>query len=258
MPDLMTPPTPLVADTTGSSETFHKLRSYDIDPEDQELATSISHFDPHATPSPIEIEGDFRAPARLTARALPDAMRREVELKIVGMPAGESRDQKEHEFTVAALRQNSLGVRVRLGLGAGANQYQRETFALQRDLEKVEADAAEIMNSLNEVVRLDVTGVDPVTGEQLTKTVYRVEGDNRRGLELRHADLMRKLAALEGIEGERRLKRALFEAVESAKQSQAQVARMSKARAMADEILEREEVEHLAAAFAANRRHHIG
>ncbi|HEX8554454.1 MAG TPA: hypothetical protein VF695_07085 [Sphingomonas sp.] len=252
------PPTPLTADTTGSSAIFEKMPSYDISPEDRELADTITKFDPHSVPSPIEVEGEFRAPERMTSRALPDAMRHEVEQQLVGIPAGAARDEREHDLTMDALRKNSLGIRVRLGLGAGANQYQRETFALQRDIEKLEADAAGIMNSLNEVVRLDVVGVNPATGEQLTNTVYRVEGANRRGLELRHAELMRNLAALEGVEGDRRLKRALYEAVEGEKTARAQLSRMSRAKAMAADMLEQEEVTKLATAFAANRRHNIG
>lgn len=251
-----TPPTPLTPDTTGSSDTFAKMPSYDIAPEDRELAESITKFDPHSVPSPIEVEGEFRAPERMTARALPDAMRHAVEQQLVGIPAGAAREQREHDLTMEALRGNSLGIRVRLG--AGTNQYQRETFALQRDIEKLEADANGIMNQLNAVVRLDVVGVNPATGEQLTNTVYRVEGDNRRGLELRHAELMRNLAALEGIEGDRRLKRALHEAVESEKTARAQLSRMSKAKAMAADMLEQEEVTKLATAFAANRRHRLG
>jgi hypothetical protein len=232
------------------------MPSYDIAPEDRELADTITKFDPHSVPSPIEAEGEFRVPERLTSKALPDAMRHEVEQQLVGTPAGPQRDQREHDLTMAVLRKNSLGIRVRLG--AGANQFQRETFALQRDIEKLEADAAGIMNSLKEVVRLDVVGVNPATGEQLTNTVYRVEGANRRGLELRHAELMRNLAALEGVEGDRRLKRALFDAVESEKTARAQLSRMSKAKAMAADMLEQEEVTKLATAFAANRRHTIG
>lgn len=258
MTDVQTPPTALVADTTGSSETFDKMPSYDIAPEDQELADSITKFDPYGTPSPIEAKGEFRIPERFTAKVLPDAMRKEVEQKIAGLVPGAFRDQKEHDLTMAALRQNSLGVRVRLGLGDGANQYQREAFALQRDMEKIEADAASIMNSLNEVVRIEVTGVDPVTGEQLTKTIYRAEGSTRRALELRHAELMRHLAALDGVEGDRRLKKALFGAVEDAKAVRRQLSVTAKARAMADEMLDKEEIEHLAKSFAANRRHNIG
>ncbi len=252
-----TPPTPLTADTTGSSATFEKMPSYDIAPEDRELADTITKFDPHSVPSPIEVKGEFRAPERLTSRALPDAMRHEVEQKLHGL-TGDVREQRDHDLTMEALRKNSLGIRVRLGLGAGANQFQRETFALQRDIEKLEADAAGIIDALNEVVRFDVVGVNPATGEQLTNTVYRVEGDNRRGLELRHAELMRNLAALEGVEGDRRLKRALFDAVESEKTARATLSRMAKAEALAADMLEQEEVSRLATSFAANRRHHLG
>jgi len=252
-----TPPTPLTVDTTGSSSTFEKMPSYDIASEDRELADAITKFDPHSVPSPIEVEGEFRVPERMTSRALPDAMRYEIEQKLSGL-SGAARDQRDHDLTMEALRKNSLGIRVRLGPGAGANQYQREAFALQRDIEKLEADAAGILNSLNEVVRLDVVGVNSATGEQLTNTVYRVEGANRRGLELRHAELMRNLAALEGVEGDRRLKRALYDAVESEKTSRAQLSRMSKAKAMAADMLEQEEVTKLATAFAANCRNTIG
>lgn len=258
MTDVQTPPTPLVADTTGSSETFEKMPSYDIAPEDKELADSITKFDPYGTPSPIEGKGEFRIPERFTAKVLPDAMRKEVEQQIARLAPGSDRDQREHDLTMAALRQNSLGVRVRLGLGSGADQYQREAFAIQRDMEKIEADAAAVLNSLNEVVRIEVTGVDPVTGEQLTKTIYRAEGDTRRALELRHAELMRHLAALDGVEGDRRLKKALFGAVEDAKAMQRKVDVHAKARALAGEMLDKEEIEHLAKSFAANRRHSIG
>lgn len=124
-------------------------------------------------------------------------------------------------------------------------------------LRKAERDQHTNLDRLGACSRLCNAG-DASAVEQLTNTVYRVEGDNRRGLELRHAELMRNLAALEGIEGDRRLKRALYEAVESEKTARAQLSRMSKAKAMAADMLEQEEVTKLATAFAANRRHHLG
>ncbi|VWX46631.1 hypothetical protein [Novosphingobium sp. 9U] len=249
-----TPLAPLTADTTGSNVT---LESYDIAPEDQELADSITNFDPYNTPSPISGEGGFKTPERFTARMLPDGMRAEVEQKLVGIPAGEARDRKESELALEAMRKNSLGLRVRLGLGAGANAYQRAAFDLQRDLEKLQGEADGIMTQLGDVTRWDVVD-DPDTGGKVNKPVYSVDGPNRRALELRHAEIVRHIGALDGVEGDRRLQRARYQAVQDHKAVQSQLRIMSAAKERAAGKLEEEEIERLASAFASNRRNHLG
>lgn len=252
-----TSPAALTADTTGSSETFAKLPSYDIAPEDQELAASITSFDPYTAPSPVSAKGDFRTPERMTARMLPDGMRHDVEQQLARIPTGAAREAKESELVMEALRKNSLGLRVRVGLGEGANAYQTEVFALQRDQEKLQGEADSILTKLADVTRWDVVD-DPATGGKVNKPVHSVTGDNRRGLELRHAELMRHIAALDGVEGDRRLQRALYEAVETHKANQSQARILAAAKEKSAEMLEQEEIDRLAKAFASNRRHNIG
>jgi hypothetical protein len=251
-----TTPAPLTFDTTGSD---FKFETYDIAPEDQELAASIANFDIIAdVPSPIEMVGEFKEPKRFSADMLPDGPRDWVKQQLVSIPAGEARDKREHELTLMVLRDNSKFVRMRLGAGNGANAYQREVLSIGGELDQLNSEFQRIQNSLNEVLRLEVTGIDPVTGEQPTKTIYRYEGDARQKMGFRLAEITRHIAALEGPEGDRRKQKALLSAVEAHKTQQATLNRAAKAKARADEILEEEEVERLAQAFAKNRRHTLG
>lgn len=249
-------PTPLTVDTTGSE---FEPESFDIAPEDHELAESFMRFDPvDDIPSPIEAEGEFRIPARFSANMLPDAPRKWVMDQLGAVPAGEARDQREHDLTLKALRENSKDVRVRLGAGPGATEYQRELLNLDREQRELENEVNRIQNSLTEAVRLDVIGTDPNTGEQLTKTVYRHEGDTRRQLEFRLAEVVRQLVALEGAEGQRRERKALFNTVKTHKDQQARLSMMKEAMAKAVEINRQLEVDHMAQAFTKNRRNTLG
>lgn len=71
----------LVADFTGSD---FEPTSYDIAPEDFELAERLAQFDPLATPSPVQLTGagSFKAPERFTVGILPPDRRAKVEQEL--------------------------------------------------------------------------------------------------------------------------------------------------------------------------------
>ncbi len=250
----------MVADTTGSDFT---LPSYDIAPEDFELAERLSQFDPLATPSPVKLTGGgaFKAPERFTLSILPPDKQGPIAAQLAQVPAY-VRAEREHELVVEALKRNSIELRVKSGPGSGATPVERERFLLAREVYDLESEETRLLTQLAEVDRwvpvFDTeTGapvIDPKTGQQQVKAVEVIQGDRRKAMEARVAEIRRHIGLLDGPEGDRRLQRALKASVEAEKARQQQLAEEQDARRMADEINRDQRVKAKAEVYAKHRR----
>lgn len=250
----------LVVDTTGSE---FEPTSYDIAPEDLELAERLAQFDPLAVPSPVKLTGGgaFKAPERFTMSILPPDKRDGIASKLAQVPA-DLRSQREHELVLEALKQNSVHIRVKAGPGEGATPVERERFLIAREVYDLEKEEARIYAQLAEVERwvpvFDENGeqvIDPKTGQQKVQAVELVQGDRRKAMEARAAEIRRQIALLDGFEGDRRLQRALKATVEAEKARQQQLAEEQEARRMADQINRDERIKAKAEVYAKHRRH---
>lgn len=261
--DNSTNPDRLVAETSGSDFT---LPSHAIDPEDRELAEALANFDPLAVASPVTLTGggSFKAPERFTLSILPAEKQTPIAAQLAGVPA-HLRAQREHELVTEALKQNSIELRIKAGPGAGATPVDRERLLLAREIYDLENEEAAILTQLAEVEKWvpvydEITGrpvLDPKTGQQQLTAVDRVQGDRRKGMEARVAEIRHQIALKHGIEGDRRLERALKDSVEAEKARRQELAEEQEARRMAEQINRDERVKAKAEAYAKNRRHSL-
>lgn len=240
---------PLSPETSGSD---FQLPSYEIAPEDADLAAELSTFDPLSLPSPVQFTGGtFKAPERVTADVFGPQKRDAIKAQLVNVPE-HLREQRETELVMAELRQNSLRVRAQCG-SPGANSYVREMLELDRQKMDLVGELDRITAELTEVDHIKVAK-DPTTGAPRQETVYAVTGDRRRTLELRVAEIVRHIHYLDGPEGERRLQKALYKAVEEEKAKRLEIAQDREARARADRLLSEERIEAKAKSYARMKR----
>ena len=243
-------PAPLATDTRGS--TF-ELKSWDIAPEDQPLADQIASFDPvWDTKGPTSFSGSVKLPESIKATGLPPHLRDPIMAQLANVPV-DRRDVEEQRLVSEALYQNSLGLRIAGGPGEGANTYQKAKFHLTFEIEEAEREFIRLTTELAEVERWDNT-IDELTGEAKPVAVERVRGQRRTAMEAQRQIASRRLDALQGTEGERRLQKALYEAVQERKSLQAQLDEDREARTRADELLREERVSERAALYAKHRR----
>lgn len=235
----------LAVDTTGSDFT---VPSYDIAPEDQARAQellSAFNADPLATPSPVKLTGGgaFKAPERFTLSILPPNQQGPIAAQLAQVPA-HLRAEREHELVVGALKQNSTALRIKAGPGEGASPLEREQFAVARDIDTLETEALDIQRQLAEVQKWvpvwnEITGepvIDPRTGQQQVKAVEIIQCDRRKALEARVKELAYRADLLRGVEGDRRIQRALAETIELEKQQRQQLAEREEVKRRAEEI----------------------
>jgi hypothetical protein len=243
-------PTPLRVDTSSSD---FALPSYDIDPADQPLAAEIANFDPvFDVAGPTTIKGAVKLPDSIKATGLPPHLRDPIMAQLTNVPV-DRRDAEETRLVNEALYQNSLGVRIVCGPGEGANAYQREKFSLTFDIEEAEREAIRLGTALGEIVRWDNVS-DDATGTTKPVPVEKLQGEQRRAAETAHRLALRKVEQLQGIEGERRLQRALFTAVADSKAMTARLAERQDGMALGEQLARDERVKAIADAHAKRAR----
>lgn len=260
MEDPNTDRTRLVANTSGSDFT---LKSYGIAPEDAPLAAELIARDPLSAPSPVKLTGGgtFNAPERFTVGILSPDRQAPIKAQLAAVPV-EQRAQREHELVVEALKQNSVELRILAGPGEGADAFQRERFAIARELHELESEELSIHAQLAEVARWipvfnEITGervIDPATGQQMVKAVEVIQGQRRTAMEARAKELAYRAELLRGVEGDRREERALSEAIETRKHQQQQLADEQEARRRGEEAIREERINARAEAYVKNRR----
>lgn len=250
---------PLVADTTGSDFT---VASYEIAPEDRDRAEQLLNFDPLSTPSPVRLTGGgaFNAPERFTLGILPPAKRGPIEAQLASV-AMSDRAQREHELVTAALKQNSVELRIKAGPGEGATELDRAQFSVARDIHELETKELAIQAELAEVEKWvpvfnEVTGepvIDPSTGQQQLVAVERVQGARRKALEAEAQELAYRADLLRGIEGDRRIQKALQATIEAEKQREQQLAEREEIKRLADELAREKRVREQAELLAKHK-----
>lgn len=248
----------LKIDPTGSDFT---PTSYELPAEDKargEQLLAEFNSNPLAAPSPVEASESikFRAPENLTAAILPPEKRAEVERKLVNV-SGSLRAEREDQLVREALIENSKAVRVRAGVGEGATPLQREQYALAGDIDRLAREEWDIQFKLAEVDRwvpvYDAAGkpvVDDRTGQQKVEAIEKVQGERRKALEAHAASLRYRIELLNGIEGDRRIQRALAATIEAEKANARQLAERREALQMAEDMAREERVRKNAESIA--------
>lgn len=138
----------------------------------------LSSFDPLSTPSPVVVKGNVRITAEPSMGMLSPEMKARVTEKLSHVPVAQHADVTQG-FIYEELRQHSLALRVKMGTGPGANEYQREYFGIAREAYDLDQEIARISAELE-----DVTGythdVDE-NGEPVATPIYRFAPETRQG-----------------------------------------------------------------------------
>lgn len=249
----------LVADTTGSDFT---VTEYTIAPEDMARAEELLNFDPLAVPSPVKLTGGgrFNAPERFTVSILPPDKQASINAELARLPAAVRAD-REHELVTEALRQNSINLRIKAGAGEGASELDRVQLEVAREIHELEQKEFNIQLQLAEVDRWvpvfnEITGepvIDPKTGQQQVQAIEAIQGERRRAMEAEAQSLAYRAGLLRGIEGDRRIQKALQSTLAAEKRTQQQLADRAEIERLAVEI-EREQRIRAQAELLAKRK----
>lgn len=232
----------------GEAATNYSPPSYEISAADAPHAQAVLGLDPFRDiASSCEIGEGVRFSALPSLDGLSPAMRAEV---VEAIRRGES----EPEAIAKTLETNGRNVRALIGNGANSTPYHDELIDIAREVRSASQEFDRITAQMTEIVRHD-TGP---TGEAIP--VYAMSGAAQRHAAARLAELNYKIGLLvtpeggHGVEAQRRLDRALFDAVEARKAHTAQIEEHEEAQARAKQILREERINAKAEMFAKHKR----
>ena len=229
--DNSTPPATL--ESEGASNVTPK--SYEIAPGDRDLADSLVNQDPIRDLSgPVSVVGAVKLPEKITREMLPTDVRARVDARLADFPEV-NRAAAEESIILEEAEKYAYAVRVWGGPGLNANAYQEERFTIEHEIFDAQRKLSERLTALQEIVRHD-RKVDESTGEEFDEPVFRLRGSARSAAEFEASDLRQRIALLEGSEGQRRLRKAEWQAVQDAKklQEEAAIDREAQEQAKAD------------------------
>ena len=204
------------ADVSGD---FH-IDDYAIDTADQHIADQILALDPvFDMPGTFKATGDVhRLLPELKLTGLPPHVADPIKAQLANMPEA-NRAAKEKELVEGAYYGLALASRVKSGPGAlsdGATIYHQEFFEVAQDAQRLNDEFFDLTMKLAEVDHVKHSA-DPRTGAPVQTVVNKVDGERRRGMEVRLAQVQLHIKALEA-ETPRRLAKALKETVEKRKE----------------------------------------
>lgn len=162
-------------------------------PTEEELAS----FNPRDIPSSSSTVGDVRIDELPPLAGLPSDMRERVRAKLSTVAS--DHDIFERQFVREELEANSYRVKVLAGLHAGANEYERVSFGIVREVYYLQKEADRISGELDEVVAYDTA--EAADGSRELKPVHRYQQELRRAREAALQDVQRQIRLLEGTEG---------------------------------------------------------
>ncbi|WFL76583.1 hypothetical protein P7228_11315 [Altererythrobacter arenosus] len=237
---------PAISEGEGTSN--YTPKSYEIAAEDAALAHELTNQDflrDLAGPATSSVALKF--PDKVTRGMLNEAVLAQVDARLEALPAN-ARAAAEQGIINEEARNYAYAVRVWGGPGPDANDYQQERFLIENEVFEAQSRLAERQSALAEIIRHD-RKVDEATGETWDEPVYRVQGDARSAAEHEAAELRRRIALLRGSEGQNRLAKATWRAVENAKKLRDEVAIDNEAQALAAQEARAARVAEKAAAY---------
>jgi hypothetical protein len=232
-----------------------------IAPEQQHHVDAILAMDPMQVPMPYDIPEGALAGLSLRLTALPPAMQHEVAAKLAasGPMNAETAKVREAELTAAAIRDQRARTIAKVGVGRDATPYHRELAHIAREVGDLNAEHDRLQDELSRVLRYE-TKADPVTGEPMPVPVYAVTGERAEAYVARQHDLERQIRLLvgdgnsPGLEGAKRMRRALAESVAARVELQRQVDEEAGAKAEAEAINRRKRISERAESLARLQR----
>ena len=162
-------------------------------PTEAELAS----FDHRAVPSSTTTVGDVKIGEPVLA-GLPPEMRQRIEEKMATVKA--DRAIFERQFIREELEKNSYRVKVLSGIHKEANEYERVSFGIMREIYHMQREADRISEEL-----ADVVGYSKELDEEGSPqgvAILRYQHEARRAREAALEDVRRRIRLLEGREGD--------------------------------------------------------
>ena len=190
-----------------------QMPSYDIAPEDEAIAAEIMGLDPvNDVPGPATVTGRVELPKQVPLSALPPHIAQGIRAE-----AANCRPESRADFEAAAvaqyLRTHALEARTAIGLGDGATAYHREQVAIAGQARTLLQEWDRLAGDLQSIERWEHNAQAP----DQPIAIMRLSGTAREGALRRQAEIKYQVDLLNGIEGERRLARALRESVAEVK-----------------------------------------
>jgi hypothetical protein len=129
-----------------------RLEDYSIAPQERHIADAIAAKDPlYDVPGPgVDYSGSLQAPPRWHLSMLPPHLADPVREQLDALPEHRRADA-EHHLVHQALEENSLRVRVAVGLGPDADPFWHEKFDVAREEMTLSDEAEKLANALCEV-----------------------------------------------------------------------------------------------------------
>lgn len=143
-------------------------------PSFEELAS----FDPHSSPSPVVAGETVRITAEPSFSMLSPEMKARVTKKLTNIPAARH-EEMMRGLVLDELRDHSLALRVKMGLGPSANEYEREYFCIAREAHDLDQEIARAQADIDEVT--GYTSATDDNGEPIAIPVYRFAEETRQG-----------------------------------------------------------------------------
>lgn len=236
-------------------------KSESIPAEHQPFAAQVLKMDPlKDAPGNVHDTGGFR-PIALKASALPDDMRGAVQRKLDQLPDISADERAKHESRLVqeAVQAKRGHLRGLTGVGPNALPFHREQANIAMQVQDLYRKRDGFQEAIDKVVDVK-KGQDPVTGELIAEPIMWLSATTRRNYENNIADIDRQIRLLVspdgsfGIEGKKRMEKALRESAAILHQRSLEQANEQAAQKRADEMLREESIEKRAEVIAKMKR----
>ena len=212
-------------------------------------------------PGSVKRIGGERPPLKLKVEALPPELQSEVYRQLDRMPKmpAEDRAKYEDKLVSEAIQQQKGRIRGLAGVGPDALPFHRAQAQIAMDVRTLQEKRATYQTAVDDIAQLRKAN-DPVTGELVAEPVYRLDPTKRANFQNAIADIDRQIRLLvddegkPGIEGKKRMDKALIESAEILRQRNAQQTEEAEAQKRAEEKLREERVEKRAEIIARMKR----
>ncbi|WP_151895487.1 hypothetical protein [Sphingomonas sp. NIC1] len=160
----------------------------------------LASFDPQSSPSPVVADDSVKITAQPSFDMLSPDMKARVTEKLTTIPVARHIEMMPG-LVMDELRQHSLNLRMKGGLGPSANEYEREYFCIAREAYDIDQEMARTHAEMEEV-----TGYSHATdddGQPIAVPIYRFALETRQGRAEHLQALRHKRSQLERESAER-------------------------------------------------------
>jgi hypothetical protein len=138
----------------------------------------LASFDPQSSPSPVVADDSVKITAKPSFGMLSPEMQARVTEKLTSIPATRHAEVMPSLVT-DELRHQSLNLRMKMGLGPTANEYEREYFCIAREAYDIDQEMARTHADMEDVLGYSHATDDD--GAPIAIPIYRFAEETRKG-----------------------------------------------------------------------------